>query len=237
MTISGNFVIGDLVEVRDANIKTWREGIVAQVEPKLLVKCEGWCALQFDHVRQCASKPPTHTKPAWIKSTKQPVSAKQQPLRKPPIQKTSPKQQPVLAPTKQPVSAPIDTKPAAPLTKPQSQNLLYYNPSPTAYYYVPQVSYYYQQQYQQYCQQYYSNTFVNNSSQFYPSYNSCYVPQETQVPQFHSYQQEPESKPTPPEVTEVKIESNKPVQTILGDTNFKLPQWVKPIFPESRMAS
>jgi len=230
MTTSRNFVIGDLVEVRDANIKTWREGIVTQLEPKLLVQCKGWCALPFDHVRPCASKPPTHTEPAWsawIKSRQ--------------TQKTSPKRQPILAPKKQPVSTPINPKPAAPLTKPQSQNLLYYNPSPTLtfqtpFYYVPQVNYY-QQQYLQYCQQYYSNAFVNNSSQFYPSYNSGYVPQETQVPQFHSYQQEPESKPTPPEVAEVKIEPNKPIQTILGDTNFKLPQWVKPIFPESRMAS
>merc|ERR1711879_761200 len=102
MTMSSNFEIGELVEVRDANNKTWRAGIITQLEPKLLVQCGygGWCPLAFDHIRKCASKPPTHKKP----------------LVAPP------------KPEKQPISTPAEPKQAAPPAKPQSQNLLYYNP-------------------------------------------------------------------------------------------------------------
>lgn len=229
--MSRNFAIGELVEVRDANIKTWRDGIITQLKPKLLVKCDGWSPLTFDHVRKCASKPPTHKQPVFTSPEAWTAKSSEKP-----------KKQPILAPPKpkqQPVSAPSEPKAAAPVAKPQSQNLLYYNPSPPVY--QPQVRYYYVQpnlpQVTYYQQQYYANTYYQTSSQFYPSYNPGFVPQETQVPQFEPYKREPEPMPTPPEVVEAKIEPKAPVQTILGDTKFELPQWVKPIFPMTKMAS
>lgn len=225
-----DFQIGERVEVRDNN--DWREGFIAKILGlKILVQCDGWSPMEFKHIRKLASKSPLQARPIYKPQQK---SLTKNNLKVPKMEDFV---MPMDLKKKRPHQQQKKLKKIEPKAKMNQITVLVRNPPQPTYITPPvmyRVDYYPAYQYvnpmwniQNY--QMYANNY--QYANFYPPQVNQAMPE---VPQPPPVVETPQTAAPPSEpVAEKQLTA---IPSILGETNFELPTWVKPIISNSGMA-